>query len=116
MSYEVRNGKFYKVEEIDLTNLKKEVTQVLNFISQQEASIVPLVERKNAINNKKAAEIEKLNQEIKRISTVYDSEMNAYDAEIARYNEKISTATESLREKAEIIKIALPNEASKLVF
>lgn len=116
MAYELRNGKYYKVEEVDLANIEKEAKQAVAFIAQQENSIAPLKERANSIELKKQQEIEKLNQEIARISQTYNAELDAYNSEIAKYEAKIVSAKESLNDKVDIIKAAFPNEALKLGF
>lgn len=116
MAYELRNGKYYKVEEVDLTNIEKEVKQAIAFIEQQKNSILPLSERVKAIELKKQQEVDKLKQEIERIELTYSNEIEAYNAEIAKYEAKILSAKESLNDKANIIKDVFPNDSIKLGF
>ena len=89
--FKVIDGKIYKVEEVDSSQIKIEVEQSLKVVIEQENKISQLEERKARV-------------------------CEPYNVEINNAKSKIAEVKSHLADKKEAIKLLLPDEYNRLGF
>ncbi len=105
MSYKIENGKVYKIEEVNTTEIEKEVKQVVNYIKQCDEQEKPYLTAIASKEKEKAAYNEKIDKEIAN-----------YQAVVDQTEKKKNEAKAQLLEKKEIISQLYPEYSSFLGF
>lgn len=114
MAYEFRNGKVYEVKEVDLTEIEKEVKQVVAYINQQNDLIKPLSSNVERLKNELNQEILKYENAIERAKERYNADISNNEKTILTYKNEIEKAKNVLEDKREVIKTAFP-EANNVI-
>lgn len=114
MKYELRDGKYYEIKEVNLVEIEKEVKQVITYVQQQEASKKPYDDKVISLQREKEKKLAVLQNEILVVTEQYNTDIKAYQEKSDEYKVLIDNAKTSLKEKEEIIKGAFPNESQNL--
>ena len=105
MNYRIENGKVYKVEEVNLEELKKEVTQIANYIKQCETTQKPYI---TAVASKRA--------ELNKLIATKEAEIAQLQLVVDENNRKIEEAKAKLFDRKEIIAQLYPEMSNILGF
>lgn len=105
MSYKIENGKVYKVEEVNVEEIEKEVKQVVNYIKQCDEQEKPYL---SAIATKR--------KELEAYIEQKEKEIASYQVVVDQTEKKKADAKAQLLDKKEIIAQLFPEDNGFLGF
>lgn len=105
MSYKIENGKVYKVEEVDVNEIEKEVKQAVAFIKQHSDAQKPYL-----------TSIAMKQEERRAFNQKIDGEIASYQLVVDDHSRKIAEAQASLIDKKDVITQLYPQHKDILGF